>query len=122
MVYTIRLEQDYLRADLFNRASAEESREFFDQVAGLALRSGCHNVLIWEHTSRPVFSAERSGFFAELRGLSADPGHKIGLLADTAELGYAHAYLESLGALRGVNVRRFADQPSAIAWFRGARA
>jgi hypothetical protein len=121
MVYTISLEPGYLRADLFNRETAEETREFFDQVAGLARRNGCRNVLIWVHSSSPVFAVERSGFFTELGGLSADPAHKIGLLADTAENGYAHAYLESLGSMRGMNVRRFADQPSAIAWFRAER-
>lgn len=118
MVYTIRMEPDYLRADLFNRETAEETREFFDHVAGIALRNGCRNILIWVHRSSPVFAVERSGFFSQLRGLSADPSHKIGLLADTAEVGYAHEYLESLGSLHGMNVRHFSDQPSVIAWFR----
>ncbi len=118
MVYTIRIEPDYLRADLFNRETAEETQEFFDHVAGQALRNGRRNVLIWVHSSSPVFAVERSGFFTQLRGLGADPSHKIGLLADTAELGYSHEYLESLGALHGLNVRHFVDQPSVIAWFR----
>jgi hypothetical protein len=118
MVYTIRLESDYVRADLFNRETAEETQEFFDQVAGIALRKGRRNILIWVHSSSPVFTVERSGFFQQMRGLSAERGHKIGLLADTPELGYSHEYLESLGSMHGMNVRRFKDQPSAIAWFR----
>src|SRR5258706_711737 len=118
MVYTIKLETDYLRADLFNRETPEESREFFDQVANLALRNRRHHILIWVHSSSALFAVERSGFFTQMRGLSADPAHKIGLLADTTEQGYAHDYLESLGAMHGVNVRHFADQSSAIAWFR----
>jgi hypothetical protein len=118
MVYTIRLEPDYLRADLFNRETLEETREFFDQVAGQALRNGRRNILIWVHSSSPVFAVERSGFFTQLRELSADPSHKIGLLADTAEQGYAHEYLASLGSLHSMNVRHFADQRSAVAWFR----
>ena len=118
MVYTIRMEPDYLRADLFNRETVEETQEFFDQVAGQAQRHRCSKVLIWVHSSNPVFAVERSGFFDQLRSLSADPSHKIGLVADTAELGYAHEYLASLGSQHGMNVRHFPDQRSAIAWFR----
>lgn len=120
MVYTIRLELDYLRADLFNRETAEETQEFFDQVAGQALHNRCSKVLIWVHCSSPVFAVDRLGFFTQLRGLSADPSHKIGLLADTADLGYAHEYLAALGSLHSMNVRHFADQRSAIAWLRAA--
>ena len=118
MVYTIRLESDYLRADLFNRQTAEETREFFDQVAKHAQSKGCRNVLIWVHSSSPVFAVDRSGIFTQLRALSAEPSHKIGLLADTADLGYAHEYFESLGSLHGMNVRHFADPRAALAWFR----
>src|SRR5262245_22538439 len=104
MVYTISLEKDYLRADLFNRETAEETREVFGQVAVLALRKRCGNVLISVHSSAPVFAAERSGFFERLGVLGVDPSHKIGLLADTSELAYAIGYIERLGHLKGMNV------------------
>jgi len=46
MVYRIATERDYLRADLFNRETAEESREFFDAVADSATRHQRSCILI----------------------------------------------------------------------------
>src|SRR5437879_11832940 len=62
MVYRITAERDYLRADLFNRETAEEAREFFEAVADSASRYQRSCILISVHFSIAVFPVDRSGF------------------------------------------------------------
>src|SRR6266700_2899325 len=80
MLYKITVESEYLKAELFNRETMEETREFLQIVAGAAMRHQRSWVLICVHASNPVFTVERSGFLAYFRKLSADPSHKIALL------------------------------------------
>lgn len=117
MLYRIIVESGYLKADLFNRTTVQETQEFFDVVAASAHTHRRSRVLISVHSSSPLFSVERSGFFTHFRGLSVDPSHKIALVADTAELGFSHQYIEDLGRQQGINVKNFRDEPSGIAWF-----
>ena len=121
MVYRIATEHDYLRADVFNRETAEEAREFFDAVADSATRHHRSHILISVHASSPMFTVERSGFLARFTNVGVDPSHKIALIADDQELDHSHEYLVLLGRLHGINVRHFRDDSSALEWFRGAQ-
>ena len=118
MVYRIATERDYLRADLFNRETAEESREFFDAVADCATRHQRSCILISVHSSSPMFTVERSGFLARFTHIGADPSHKIALVADDQELDHSHEYFVLRGRMHGMNVRHFRDDQSALEWFR----
>jgi hypothetical protein len=121
MVYRIATERDYLRADLFNRETAEEAREFFDAVADSATRHQRSRILISVHSSSPMFTVERSGFLTRFTNVGVDPSHKIALIADDQELNHSHEYLVLVGQMRGMNVRHFRDEPSALEWFRDAQ-
>ncbi len=121
MVYRIATERDYLRADLFNRETAEEAREFFEAVADCATRHHRSRILISVHSSTPMFTVERSGFLARFTHVGGDPSHKIALIADDQELDHSHEYLVLLGRLHGINVRHFRDDSSALEWFRGTQ-
>ena len=121
MLYRIATERDYLRADLFNRETAEESREFFDAVADCATRHQRSCILISVHSSSPMFTVERSGFLTRFTDLGVDPAHKIALIADDQELNHSHEYFVLLGRQHGINVRHFRDEPSALQWFRDAQ-
>jgi hypothetical protein len=118
MVYRIAAERDYLRADLFNRETAEEAREFFEAVADSASRYGRSCILISVHSSIPVFTVERSGFLTRFTSVGGDPAYKIALIADDRELDHSHEYFELLGRLHGMNVRHFRDEPSAVEWLK----
>ena len=118
MVYRITAERDYLRADLFNRETAEEAREFFEAVADSASRYHRSCILISVHSSRAVFTVERSGFLTRFASVGDDPAHKIALIADNQELDHSHEYLALLGRLHGMNVRHFRDEPSALEWLK----
>jgi hypothetical protein len=120
MVYRIATERDYLRADLFNRETAEEAREFFDAVADSATRHHRSRILISVHSSNPMFTVERSGFLTRFTNIGVDPSHKIALIADDQELNHSHEYLVLVGQMHGMNVRHFRDEPSALEWLRDA--
>ena len=121
MLYKITIEPQYLKAELFNRETMEETREFLQIVAGAAMRHQRSCVLICVQSSNPVFTVERSGFLAYFRRLATDPSHKIALLGDSEELGISHQYIELIGRQHGVNVQSFRDEASALKWFNGRR-
>jgi hypothetical protein len=118
MLYRITSEAEYLRAELFHRETAEESREFFGAVAEATQRRGCNSVLISVHSSSPLFASDRSGFFAEFAILGSDPERKIALVADSEELDYSHEYFALLAQHQGMNVRHFRSEAAAFDWLR----
>jgi hypothetical protein len=117
MLYKIIIEPDYLRAELFNRETMDETREFLRIVANSAMKHERSRVLISVHSSNPVFTVERSGFLACFKKLSGDPSHRIALLGDTEELGISHQYVELIGRQHGVSIRSFRDEAAALQWF-----
>jgi hypothetical protein len=117
MLYKIIIEPDYLRAELFNRETMDETREFLRIVANSATKHQRSRVLISVHSSNPVFTVERSGFLACFKKLSADPSHRIALLGDSEELGISHQYVELIGRQHGVSIRSFRDEAAALQWF-----
>ena len=121
MLYKVTIEPGYLKAELFNRETMEETREFLQIVAGAAMRHQRSCVLICVNSSNPVFTVERSGFLAYFRRLATDPSHKIALIGDCEELGISHQYIELIGRQHGVNVQSFRDEASALKWFNGRR-
>lgn len=119
MLYKITVEPEYLRAELFNRETMEETRAFLQLVASSALKHVRSRILISVHSSNPVFTVERSGFLAYFRNLAADSEHRIALLGDSEELGISHQYVELIGRQHGVNVQSFRDEAGALQWIKG---
>src|SRR5260221_7571721 len=117
MLYKITIEPDYLRAELFNRETMGQTREFLQLIADAAMKHRQSRVLISVRSSNPVFTVERSGFLAYFRKLSADPSHKIALLGDSEELGISHQYIELIARQQGVRVQSFRDEAAALQWF-----
>jgi len=117
MLYKIAIEPGYLKAELFNRETMGQTREFLQLVANAAMKYGQSRVLISVRSSNPVFTVERSGFLAYFRKLSEDPSHKIALLGDSEELGISHQYIELIARQLGVKVRSFRDEAAALQWF-----
>ena len=118
MEYKITVEPDYLRAELFNRETMEETREFLQIVAVSAIKHERSSVLISVRSSSPVFTVERSGFFAYFKRFAADPSHKIALLGDSVDLGISHQYVELIGRQNGANVRSFRNEAAALQWIK----
>ena len=118
MLYKITIEPEYLRAELFNRETMDETREFLQIVAGAAVKHQRSQVLMSVHSSNPIFTVERSGFLAYFGKLIADPSHKIALLSNSVELGISHEYIELIGRQHGVKVQSFQAEAEALQWFK----
>lgn len=119
MFYRISPESDFLRAELYDRRTAEETREFLEVVAHSALKHRTAQILIVVRSSNPIFTLGRSIFFEQLRPLVTNASHRIALLGNSQELVWSHQYIEMLGRQMGINVRSFSDEPAALRWLRG---
>lgn len=121
MLCEITVEQDYLKADLFNRQTSEEARDALAAIAAAARKHACSRILISVHASRPLFKAEHLG----LPDYFGEPGeaskYRIALTGDSDELRLSQQYIELLARRCGVNVRSFPNEQAALSWFRERR-
>ncbi len=120
MRYEIVAERQYLRADLYNRQTAEETGKFLAAVAEECIRLDCFRVLISVHASKPIFTLEKYGFSTFIE-LALKYSGKIAVLTDNPEMRIAHEYAVMLARLRGVNARTFRDGAAAVAWLENGR-
>ena len=108
---------DCLRAELFGRQTAAETREFLNVLADYATKRGQTRLLICVRCSKPVFTVEKYGI-VEFFDLVSRYSARIALLGDSEEIRIAHQYIEALARQRGVNVRAFRDEPTALRWLK----
>lgn len=116
MKYTLRDCGGFLRADLLERETAEETEAFLLAVRGPALAHPSERLLISVHCPRAIFRVERyhaSRFIGELAGR---PRGRVALVARHFEVRLVHQYIEALARLRHAGLRSFADESAAIAW------
>lgn len=120
MRFTIRAGLNYVRDDLYERKTVEETRRFLHALANEALRRDMDRVLISVHSSSAVFRTQQFGLPAFLDLLASRPGHRIALVADTWEVQLAHQYVAMLARLRHLTVRSFRNDTEAFGWLRSA--
>ena len=113
--HRVTVEAGYIRAELFNRRTVDETRTFLEAVIPQVLKQGCPRVLLCVRNSAPVFTVERYGFSHYL-DIVFKSKYKIALIGDTLELRIAHQYIATLARLRGVNLRAFPEEAAAIGW------
>jgi len=116
MLCEFTVEAGYLKVDLFNRQTAEETRDALAAIAAEARKHACSQILISVHASRPIFKVEQYGlpdYFKELG--------RIALTGDSAELRISQQYIESLARQNGINVRSFPNEQAALHWFKDRR-
>ena len=109
MHFQFELAQDYLRAELFGRQTAEETREFVAALLAEMTRTSARRVLLWVRNSRAIFRDE-------FKELASRPGVHVALLADADEVRASHQYIEVLASQQGAKVRAFRDEGRALAW------
>jgi hypothetical protein len=116
MHFTFEFAQDHLRAELFGRQTAEETREFVAALAAEARRHSATRILIWVRNSRPIFKVEQYKLSDQFRILVAEQDVRVALLADSDEVRASHQYIEVLAAQQGALVRAFRDEGRALNW------
>ena len=121
MQYRIAMERGFLRAELLERETAEETRRFLRAVVFESARHACSRVLVHVRSSKTIFTVERFGVLETFKKLASDPAHRIALLGDTVELGMSHDYVALLARQQGITLRNFQNEQQAIEWVRDRR-
>jgi hypothetical protein len=121
MLCEIKVEPDYLRADLYDRQTGEETRQALEAIAASARKHGRSQILISVHASRPLFKTEPYGLPDHFRELGEIKRYRIALTADSPELRLSQQYIEVLALRNGINVRSFRTEQAALDWFKDRR-
>jgi len=121
MEYRISNENGFLRAELFDRETADETRKFLQSVVLASIDHRCSRVLVHVRLSKPLFTFEGHGVLGILRKIASDPLHKIALLGDTVELGMSHDPVSLLGRQQGIRLRSFQGEAEAVEWLKDRR-
>ena len=121
MLCEITVEPGYLKADLYNRQTGEETRQALEAIAASARKHGRSHILISVHASRPLFKTEPYGLPHYFSELGETKRYRIALTADSPEVRLSHQYIESLARRNGINVRSFRTDQAALDWFKDRR-
>ena len=113
--HRISTESGYLRSELFNRRTTDETRKFLEAVRVEALKHRLPQVLICVRNSAPIFTVERYGFSRYL-DIAFKSKYKIALVGDSLELRIAHQYVATMARMRGAKLRAFPEEAAAISW------
>ena len=116
--YKITMDEGYLRADLHNRRTADETQMFLNAIAGVSKVLECGRVLVSVHSSVPMSLRETSAFVTHLNRLGASHGHKVAVLGAALNPDVIQTNGE---ALAQIAVRGFADEAAATQWVRDRR-
>lgn len=121
MDLSIRPARGYLRVEIRGRESAGEGRQIGEALFGALREHGLRRVLVVVRDSRPLFKVREydlDGLLAQVKGLQL----RAALVADTPELHASHQYVEFLAGQKGVDLRAFRDEHTALAWLLGSAA
>jgi hypothetical protein len=116
MRYTIEPRDGYLRGELIDRQTPEETREFGEALHAAMREKGVGRLLVVVRSSLPVFRVEEYRLSDFLNRMSAIPGAKIAVVSDSRELAAAHEYVQLIASQRGFALRAFSGEPAAIRW------
>ena len=120
-MYKITAEPGYLRAELFERETVEETRAFLDAVVRDNAIHRRTRVLILVRASKSIFQVVAHGLMECFEELSATVPGQIALVGDTRDLRLSHEYIEVIARQHGLNVRSFPDEAAALAWLNDRR-
>lgn len=116
MHYKIEQQPGYLRAEMVERDTAEETAAFVEAIVE-ALRAGqTGRLLISIRSSRPVFKVEAWKLSAALDKVMSIPGLKVAFIADVREVQMSQEYIALLGRQRGLQFESFDSEAAALAW------
>jgi hypothetical protein len=119
MRYAIEAKAGYIHAELKGRESSQDMREFLVAVKAACQKHDCPKILLSIRASHPMFKAEDYGLAGEMPGYVADlvkPACRIALVGDSADLHFAHEYVELVARQQQVNVKSFREAASAVGW------
>ena len=121
MRYKIEKLAGYLRAEMVERDTAEETAQFVNAIVDALRHDDVRKILISTRQSRPVFKVEDWRLSAALDQVTSIAGLKVAFVSDTRELAMSQDYIALLGRQRGLQFQAFgADESAAITWLTAA--
>ena len=114
--YTISDQQDYLRADLYERERVEETEAFLEAILAADRKWPRKRLMICVHAPRAFFRIEKYHASRFLQELADRPDSRVALVSRHFDVRLLHQYVEVLARLKGARLRSFADERSAVRW------
>ena len=116
MRYSIEQKDGYLKAEMLERETAEETVEFVNAIVEALTKSSPARVLISTRQSRPVFKVEDWKLSEALQKVMAVPGLRVGFISDSREIAMSQEYIALLGRQRGLEFETFSSEQGAVIW------
>lgn len=120
MRYTIVVGPRYIKAEMVERDSAEETKEFVHAILEALLKHKPPRVLISIRSSRPVYKVDSWNLSGALDQLISLKGLRVAFIADSKELAMSQEYIALLARQRGLDFRPFAGEKEAAEWLAEA--
>ena len=117
MRYTIERRPGYLKAEMLERDTAEETRQFVVAILAELRKGETTRVLIATRKSRPVYKVESWDLSAALEEIMPLRDRlRVAFISDSRELALSQEYIELIAKQRGLAFRTFASEQAALAW------
>ncbi|HEY3077761.1 MAG TPA: hypothetical protein VGJ74_21520 [Burkholderiales bacterium] len=115
MRYTIDIHPGYIKAEMRERETGEETRSFVEAILAALRQHKLPRLLISVRASRPVFKVEQYGLSEALVQV-AGTGLRVAFIADSKEIAMSQQYIALLAQQRGLDFRTFGNEADALAW------
>ncbi len=119
MRYTIEIGPHYVKAEMVDRDTAEETKEFVDAILAALRQHKLAKLLISTRASRPLYKVESWNLSGALDQVMAIKGLKVALVSDSKELAMSQQYIELLARQRGLDFKTFKSEKLAADWLIG---
>jgi hypothetical protein len=116
MRYKIEAREGYLRAEMIERETPQETREFALAAHAAMVEKGISRVVAIVRASRPIFRVEEYQLTELLKLTSGVAEARLALVSDSPEVAAAHQYVELIASQKGIALRAFASEAEAVQW------
>ena len=106
----------YIKAELSDRQTALETREFLAAVVKSTQEHRCSRILVVVRESKPLFKVDAHGISDYLALLARNKEARVALLGDSEETRVSHEYIVILARQHGAQVQSFASEADAVGW------
>jgi hypothetical protein len=114
--YKIEQQPGYLKAEMVERDTAEETAAFVEAIVQALHAGPADRLLVSIRSSRPVFKVEEWKLSAALDKVMSIAGLKVAFIADMREVQMSQEYIALLGRQRGLQFQSFDSEAEALAW------
>ena len=116
MRYTIEVGPNYIKAEMVDRDTAEETKQFVGAILDALREHNLLRVLVSIRSSRPVYKVESWNLSGALDQVMTMKGLKVAFVADSKELAMSQQYIELLAQQRGLAFKTFRTEKAAADW------